>query len=187
MILGRNPAPLIPKLRKSEKFSPTKTWSVSQSLGDSFISVCNSSSSSLRRSPCPPIVEPDSLGCFAADSKAYGSLVQHQGHRWADYIIFLTTLYDIIFWWSSYNLFVIGIKISVGHEFIFLILESATPGNNVMEWLRHCPLPLGKAPSEPIMHYSPSYLNQLWWNHPHWNYVHPMPHQIVMARDLIIP
>jgi hypothetical protein len=68
-----------------------------------------------------------------------------------------------------------------------LILESATPGNNVMEWLRHCPLPLGKAPSEPIMHYSPSYLNQLWWNHPHWNYVHPMPHQIVMARDLIIP
>jgi hypothetical protein len=72
-------------------------------------------------------VEPDSLGCFAADSKAYGSLLQYQGHGWADSIIFLTTLYDIIFWWWSYNHFVIGTKVSVGDEFFLKKLLNLPP------------------------------------------------------------
>jgi hypothetical protein len=101
-------------------------------------------------------------------------------------------LLDHIIW---HNLLVMIIQ-SLGNRdqnlcwtwnFFLKIIESATPGINVTEWFRPCPLPLGKAPSEPIMHHSPSHLNQLRWNHRHWNYVHPMPYQNVMARDLIIP
>ncbi len=57
----------------------------------------------------------------------------------AHFVIFLTTLYDIIFqWWSrTHNS---DQNLSCEHDFIFLILEFATLDLNVME--RSCPCPL---------------------------------------------
>jgi hypothetical protein len=66
----------------------------------------------------------------------------------ADYVIFVTTLYDINFWWWSYN---IDQNVSVKHEPFLKIVVSATPDLHVMELSHPLPIMLGKVPVSPLL------------------------------------
>jgi hypothetical protein len=56
----------------------------------------------------------------------------------ADYVIFLTTLYDVIFQWWSYTS-CNGVQNLCGTSIKKKFIDSASPDLNVMEWSHPCP------------------------------------------------